>query len=127
MTVTARGTVFVIDDDADIRDAVQDSLADAGYAVICAAGGAEALALLPRLPRPCVVLLDWMMPGMAGGEFLRRARESGTLAELPVLLFTASRLSDTPPGVEVIRKPVDLDALLEVVEKHLRAREPDRG
>jgi two-component system, chemotaxis family, chemotaxis protein CheY len=122
MTASKRGAVLVVDDDADIRDAVEESLSDAGYAVVTAAGGVEALALLPGLPRPCVVLLDWMMPGMTGGEFLLRAQESGALAGIPVLLFTASRRPEVPPGVaEVISKPIDLDALLDFVARHCRA------
>jgi CheY-like chemotaxis protein len=121
MTTSARGTIFLVDDDADIRGVVGEILAEAGYAVVCAASGEEALDLLPGLPRPCVMLLDWMMPGMAGGEFLERARGSGALAEIPILLFTASRLTAVPPGVAgVIRKPVNLDVLLNFVGEHLR-------
>jgi CheY-like chemotaxis protein len=119
--MTARGTVFLIDDDADIRGVVQEIRTDAGYEVLTAADGGEALGLLPSLPRPCVVLLDWMMPGVAGGEFLARAQESGALAGIPVLLFTASRLPCVPAGVAgVIRKPIALDALLALIGEHFQ-------
>jgi CheY-like chemotaxis protein len=67
---TLHGPVLVIDDEDDLRDIIADIIADSGRAVATAKNGAEALAKLATLPRPCLILLDLMMPVMDGYNFL---------------------------------------------------------
>jgi CheY-like chemotaxis protein len=110
-------TVLVVDDDGDIREGISAALADAGYAVAEAADGAEALAVLDRIGRPSLILLDLMMPVMDGYDFLRALADRGDLRGVPVCVMTASR-GDAPPGAtQMLRKPFGLDALLGVVER----------
>ena len=66
-------TVLVVDDNLQNREVAEGHLVGAGYAVVQAEGGAEALALIPAL-RPDLVLLDVLMPGMDGFETCRRIR-----------------------------------------------------
>ncbi|NVJ02779.1 response regulator [Myxococcus sp. SDU36] len=117
---TASNTVLVVDDDADIREAVQDILSFEGYAVAQAANGQEALALLsgPHALRPCLILLDLMMPVMDGEEFVGRLQQEQRLAELPIILVTASGRAQLPGVRAILKKPFDMDVLLSAVGEH---------
>ena len=77
--------VMVVDDEPAIVRLVRAKLQADGYAVITAARGEEALALLDD-ERPDLVILDLMMPGMDGFETLRKVREIG---QIPVIMLTA--------------------------------------
>jgi CheY-like chemotaxis protein len=104
-------TVLVVDDEADIRESLQDALGDEGYAVVVASNGKEALQLLPGLPRPCAVILDIIMPVMSGTELYEAMRTTPTLADIPVLISTSDP-SRAPSRVPVMKKPINLDRLL---------------
>jgi CheY-like chemotaxis protein len=89
-------------------------LADEGFGVECATNGAEALDRLRTMDaKPCLVLLDLMMPVMDGWSFLDEQRRDAELAAVPVLVLSAAR--DLPENVDVIRKPLDPDRLLGAV------------
>jgi CheY-like chemotaxis protein len=111
--------VLVIEDDPETREVLVEVIRERGRTVFAAGDGAEALRLLdsPLLPRPCVLLLDWRMHRMDGREFLDRLASRFDVAQLPVLLMSASPLpSDVPAPVLVrarLRKPFGLHVLLE--------------
>jgi DNA-binding response OmpR family regulator len=77
--------VLVVDDEAEVRQAIRMVMRRVGYEVIEAAGGAEALAALRR-HAPDVVLLDVLMPGENGFDVMARIRD---VADVPVLMLTA--------------------------------------
>ncbi|HYO68109.1 MAG TPA: response regulator [Archangium sp.] len=107
--------ILVVDDDPDIREALRDILDDAGYSVVLAFHGQMALELLGTMGRPCLVLLDWMMPVMDGAQFLHLLRENPLYDTVKVILCTASG-RDVPPGAQgLLRKPFELEELLAVV------------
>ena len=81
-------TVVIVDDEESIRTLVQATLEGPECRVLLAANGNDALALAHR-ERPQVIVLDWMMPGMSGLEFLRRLSAEPELAHIPVLMLTA--------------------------------------
>lgn len=111
-------TILVIDDDPEIRLALADVLTDEGYLVRCAADGREGLKLLAESPCPDLILLDLAMPGMDGRAFLE-AR--GRTREVPVIVVSATiEPGERLPGVETLRKPIDLDRLLAAVERGAR-------
>ena len=83
-----QGTVVVADDDADIRDLVTFKLGSAGYTVVPAADGDEALRLITE-HRPDLAVLDVMMPGQSGLDVLRSIRADEALAGTRVILLTA--------------------------------------
>lgn len=85
--------VLVADDDADIRELVRYRLEQAGYRVIAAADGREALELAEQ-HHPDLVLLDVMMPHLDGFEVTRRLRKHESLASVPVVLLSASMHGD---------------------------------
>ncbi|HSN96635.1 MAG TPA: response regulator [Candidatus Nanopelagicales bacterium] len=111
-----RAPVLVVDDDAELRDTLRELLEEAGYDVYCAGNGREALDLLGRAdPPPGIILLDMMMPVMSGQELLVALKQVHALAAIPVTIVSAS--DDPPPGSSYLHKPVDVDALLGLVEK----------
>jgi two-component system alkaline phosphatase synthesis response regulator PhoP len=85
---TGAARILVVDDDADLRDAIAFTLGGAGFAVATAADGPAALATIGTA-RPDLVVLDVMMPGPSGIEVCRQLREDPRTASLPVVLLTA--------------------------------------
>lgn len=110
---TERRPILVVDDDADIRDALCDLLDSEGYAVLTASNGAEALKMLQRDAAPGLVLLDLMMPVMGGEELLRRCREAGIT--LPVIVVSAGVGESMPGASAVLQKPFSNVRLIELV------------
>jgi CheY-like chemotaxis protein len=112
--------VLVVEDDEDVREAVATILADEGYAVVTACHGREALDVLANGAKPCLVLLDLMMPVMDGWEVLEAMQQHAAMANIPVIVLSASRDAGPPaPNVRrYLKKPVGLDVLLREVEAH---------
>jgi CheY-like chemotaxis protein len=116
-TVNLVARVLVVDDESDIRQAMAEILADEGYQVADAGDGAEALAKV-RAFHPEVVLLDLMMPGMSGWDFLRAARGDPELSGIPVIVLSALGGERAIEAEAFIEKPFDLDTLLRAVRRH---------
>lgn len=106
---TAPPLILVVDDEDDLRDSVADLLREEGFDVRGARNGQDALALLQELPHCSLVLLDLMMPGMNGYEFIDALPSSPPPP--PVLLVTAFP-EGAPPSQLVLGKPFDIDVLL---------------
>jgi CheY-like chemotaxis protein len=114
--------VLVVDDDLDIRESLRDVIEAEGFPVACASNGAEALQLLAKKERPGLIVLDLMMPVMSGWEFLTVVRQDPALAEIPVAVISASGGRTPPLGATCfLRKPVDLDTILDLVREHCGA------
>ena len=89
MTAAPGALILVADDDGDVRELVVFRLERAGYRVVTAADGQEAVEVaLERSPDVCVI--DVMMPKLDGYQVTERLRESPGLAEVPIVLLTAS-------------------------------------
>ena len=103
-------TVLVADDDEDILQLVSFRLERAGYTVVTAADGQQALAAA-REHRPDLAVLDVMMPGLNGYEVTRQLRADEATAQIPVILLTARvQEADVSRGFEAgaddyLRKP----------------------
>ena len=120
--MTACEGIMVVEDDPSIRDLVCQILALEGYRVHAADNGKDALSKLERIPYPVLILLDLMMPVMNGWQFLEARKRNHALAELPVVVCSAvCDRFDPPEADECIRKPPDLETLLEVVRHHCTA------
>jgi CheY-like chemotaxis protein len=121
-TAAPRRSVLVVEDDEDIRAAIAEILEGEGYEVGIAANGSEALDELEHMLRPCLILLDLMMPVMNGHEFLARLRELPRLNDVPVLVLTAVS-TEAPPGARgLLRKPFIVEELLDAVHTLCGAR-----
>ncbi len=122
--MTNRPVILVVDDDADVRVAIADALAETGYRVTEASNGRQALDALKGGPRPDAILLDLMMPVMDGWAFCKEQRSDAELAPIPVVVFTAYGVprdaAATIGAVGVLRKPPSLGELLAAVSGALR-------
>lgn len=116
-------TILIVDDDQGIREALKELLEIEGFRVETAPSGADGLHLLRSLsPRPCLVLLDLMMPGMTGLEFRARQQEEGLAPEVPVVLMSADgqiqKRGEQAQVIEYLRKPMDINEVLALVKRH---------
>jgi CheY-like chemotaxis protein len=113
-------SILLVEDDDFIRQEISEALEDEGYQVATAAHGKEALALLADGVKPQVVLLDLMMPVMNGWEFLKAFKKDEAFAGIPVVILSAFADRATIIGgdaISVLRKPINLNALFEVLEE----------
>lgn len=121
-------SILVVEDDQDIREAMIDVLESEGYHAEAASNGQEALDLLKATQKPCLVLLDMMMPIMNGREFLDRVMEDSYLAPLPVLIVSAvADKTDTHGAIGFIKKPVDIDVVLKFVDQYCSGMPIEKG
>jgi CheY-like chemotaxis protein len=109
----------VIEDDAAIRESLRELLTDEGFCVCEAENGQEALRLLHEDGlRPCHILLDLMMPVMNGWQFMESACRELKAAQIPLTVLSAvADKQKIPAGVNHMRKPVDIEALLGVLDR----------
>jgi CheY-like chemotaxis protein len=111
--------VLLVEDDDHLRETLHELLSGAGYEVIGAENGLEALDWLSRLSVN-VIVTDLLMPVMGGHELIRRVRESAAWNAIPILLL--SGYADLAPyrdlPVEgVLLKPFDLAELLTRIQQ----------
>ncbi|HTM79197.1 MAG TPA: response regulator, partial [Devosia sp.] len=121
-----RAIILCVEDEVDLRRDIADELGEAGYVVIEASNGAEALQLLEAV-RPDLILCDISMPGLNGYDVLRAAHAKGPdHAGIPFVFLSA--LADPREVVagkrlgadDYLVKPIDYDLLLATVEARLR-------
>ncbi len=123
-----RARVLLCDDDPDVLDLGRTILLALGHDVACAAGGAEALAMLAADPSFDLLLLDLVMPPPDGEDVLRAARHARP--ELPVVILSGTpeavrwRGLDTVGVAGVLGKPYTIDELRAVLDRALEPR-PD--
>src|SRR5881394_1924712 len=111
------GRVLVVDDEPMVRETLGQLLSDEGYVVDLAVDGKTALDKVHHA-RPDAILLDLMMPGMNGRQFLQALRDDPRYATVPVLIMTAVHgleISATLGPLEVVEKPPNVDDLLNKV------------
>jgi CheY-like chemotaxis protein len=113
------GTILVVDDDRGAMEALSDILEYEGYRVERAQNGLQALEHLKESrPGPNLIILDLLMPVMDGWEFRMRQKEDPALAHIPVLVVTAIAATAGIDAAGVLRKPIDIDALLRTVARY---------
>jgi len=108
--------VLVVDDDLEILTILGRILGRAGYDVAQAQDGQQGLSKV-YTEAPDLVILDIQMPGMSGYEVIRRIRGTRRLANLPILVLTASEAGDRAKALalgatEYLTKPFSADVLL---------------
>jgi CheY-like chemotaxis protein len=116
-------TILIVEDDIDIRDSLRELLEIEGYSVISAANGQEGLDCLARQSAAKIdlILLDLMMPIKDGLTFRAEQQEHPTWSNIPVVVMSADR--NAPQKVAnlgvmaCLRKPVELDVLLGILNK----------
>jgi len=113
------GRLALIEDDDDIRSTMLRNLERAGYQVLAYADAETALTDLEKQPRPDLILLDLMMPGMDGWEFRIEQRRRPGLADVPVIVLSgdASQYAAAIDAAAYLMKPVDFGQLLTVMAR----------
>lgn len=101
--------VLVVDDEEGIRETLVEVIEMIGCSAISASDGAEALKMLAKR-RPCLVILDLLMPVMTGMELLEAMRKDPALATIPVLISTSAP-HRAPAGVPVLTKPFEIESI----------------
>jgi PAS domain S-box-containing protein len=113
-------SVLVIDDDADVRAFIADSLEEEGYRVRQAADGQQGLDQIASA-RPDVVIIDFIMPGMSGAEVARRILEAQP--KQPILFVSGYSETDAirtiAPNAPLLTKPFRSEALGAAIRKVL--------
>ena len=120
--------VLVIEDVPVVRQLLSLMLTDEGYDVHLASNGVEALTKLESIA-PCLILLDLRMPVMDGATFARayRARKGADAHLLVVTAEARANELDAIAPVQVVPKPFDLEHLVSVVNRWVRAHRPPTG
>lgn len=112
--------VLLIEDDDLLREGLRQVLEEDGCRVVVAAeGGAAMEYLVNRNAAPCVILLDLMMPGMNGWDFLALQGRHPALSKIPIIVASAYPFAEKEvlPGI-VLRKPFSPARLREVIADH---------
>lgn len=113
------GIVLVVEDDADVRAALCETLARVGYQVATAANGAEALEYLHREAPPFLIIVDLVMPVMDGWAFLSERNRDPDLRSIPVIVISGQRdVEDRIAAAHAsyVPKPILANRLIETVE-----------
>lgn len=114
--------ILVVDDNLNLLRGLRDSLEGAGYQVITAGGGREAMCLV-YAERPDLIILDVMMPELDGWQVCRRVRE---MSDVPIVMLTAkAERKDVIKGLDLgaddyLVKPFSVEELLARVRATLR-------
>lgn len=125
-----RPKILVVDDSKTIRRTAEALLAQAGYRVVTAADGFEALALTAD-ERPDLILVDVMMPRLDGYQTCALIKHNPHFRRIPVIMLTSKDgLFDRARGRvagsdEYLTKPFTREELLEAVARHLPDHQRD--
>jgi CheY-like chemotaxis protein len=107
--VVGNRLVLIVDDEEGAREALREVVEMVGCSAIVATNGAEALELVAE-HRPCLMILDLVMPVMTGVQVIEALRKDPTLGDLSIVVSTSAP-GRAPPGVPVLAKPIDIAAL----------------
>lgn len=116
-----RGKVYVVDDEAAVRDSLETLMRSVGLGVETFASAAEYLAV--RVKHPACLVLDVRMPEMDGCELQKRI--AGTDSDIPVVVITGDANEETrrsaleAGAVAFFHKPFDDEALLDAIYRAL--------
>jgi DNA-binding NtrC family response regulator len=109
--------VLVVDDVADLRDLLSQTLLDEGFDVVTASSVDEAKDFLSRCAHSCLILLDLCFPGPPGEALLEWVRLHPTHRSAPVIVMTAdSRVKSVPGSAALLKKPLDPHELSEILK-----------
>ena len=123
----AKQTILIVEDDDDLRHIFRTTLTLAGYDVMEAGDGLEALRKIDRDP-PDLVLLDIMLPHMNGLVVQQEIVAHVLTKETPIVIITGSAADLEHTGAAcILRKPVSPDQLVTTVRQCLAAAASARG
>jgi response regulator RpfG family c-di-GMP phosphodiesterase len=104
-----KACVLIVDDEDGARETLCEVVEMGGCAAISASNGQKALELLATR-RPCLIILDLLMPVMTGAQLLEEMMKDPELATIPVVISTSAP-NLAPPGWPVLPKPIHITAI----------------
>jgi two-component system response regulator MprA len=115
-------TILIVDDDRAVVNSLTELLEAEGYKVATATDGLDALDQLRGGLRPCIILLDLMMPTMDGWDFRHEQMNDQALRDIPVVVITAAGFSEESVkaqfgDIEFVAKPPPLQGLLDAIRR----------
>jgi CheY-like chemotaxis protein len=123
--------ILIVDDDEATRGLIEQRLRHQGFPTASAESSRAALGMLREGTKPCLILLDVMMPGETGWDFVERLLKTPTLNDIPVALMSANPAAMEAcrrvRGVErtsMLPKPLDVKRLVTLAATHCRCRLP---
>lgn len=125
-----RPRLLVVEDDEPIRVMLVQTLSEAGYRTIACANGLEGLAAAARM-RPDLIVLDLVLPVLHGFDFTRRYRRTPP-PHAPIVVITAAQpaaaaVARSLGAAAILRKPFEIEHLMEVIAAQLRRRAADQA
>lgn len=117
--------ILILEDERTIRDSLKAFLEDSGFKVSCVKDGSQGLDIL-QTQHFDLVSVDLIMPGMSGGEFIRKTQEMGK--DLNMIVLTGCDKNHLPeelddisfPKSDIYHKPIDLRVLEQVIHEKLK-------
>ena len=113
---------LIVDDDPGMRSILRRILSSAGFEILEASDGREALECLQRTQKIHLALVDWKMPHISGDEFIRAVRATPAYSHLPLMMVTAElEIEQIAEALaagadEYVMKPVTRDTVLEKLQ-----------
>ena len=121
-------TVLIVEDEFAIAGLLEMVLTDEGHRVLTAANGRQGLERLAEGPRPDLVISDYMMPVLDGAGLLRAMRESEAQRDIPCIVMSSMPEANVRERIDgyvaFVRKPFDLDAIVQLVATILDTPRP---
>jgi CheY-like chemotaxis protein len=109
-------SILVVEDEPSIRENLRMLLEWEGYQVFTASNGDEGLKTLRKMPKPCLILLDLLMPVLNGMEFLEAKSHEDAIAAIPVCVVSGvAEKPDLSKASGFVKKPIELEGLLKFV------------
>ncbi|WP_170459113.1 phosphate regulon transcriptional regulator PhoB [Ruegeria arenilitoris] len=122
-------TILIVDDEPALREVLAYNMQSAGYEVVQAASGEEALVLVQEVA-PDLIVLDWMMPNLSGIELCRQLKARPRTRAIPIIMLSArSDEADKVRGLETgaddyVAKPYSMAELMARIRAQLRRVRP---
>jgi CheY-like chemotaxis protein len=122
--------VLIVEDEKPIRELLDDFLSYEGYNTLLAENGERGVELA-RAEQPDLVLMDLMLPRIDGFEAIRTLKADPETRDIPVVVMSANsvlllHLSDQFLADDTLRKPFDLDRVLDIVQSRIGVGSPRR-
>ena len=108
--------ILLVEDDEDVREMLELAFRSNGYPVESACDGAGALAVLER-GRPCLIILDLVMPMMTGWEVIAQMKQK-KLGDIPVCVISALGGSVPAQAIASFCKPFDVRELVALASRY---------
>jgi CheY-like chemotaxis protein len=121
--------ILIVENDEAARGLIEQRLRHQGFPTASADGSRAAIGMLHEGAKPCLILLDAMMPGETGWDFVERLLKNPKLSDIPIALMstnpTAMKAYHKVRGGEratLLLKPLDVKKLVSLAATHCRCR-----